>query len=201
MFFQVLSAGFVKLGFGPDQVLLLWIGTFIGSTINIPIKEYYTEHVEPIAIPTFFGMRYTLPMLRRTQHTVLAVNVGGCVIPVAVSMYLLAKWPGLVPSAVICVGICSWLTHRMARVVPGVGIALPFFMAPLTSAFLAILIAPAGLHAPVAYVTGSLGTLIGADLLNVRRIATLGSRVASIGGAGTWDGIFLSGILASVLTG
>ncbi len=51
----------------------------------------------------------------------------------------------------------------------------------------------------LAYVVGSLGTLIGADLLNLGNIQGLGAPIASIGGAGTFDGIFLTGILAVLL--
>ena len=53
--------------------------------------------------------------------------------------------------------------------------------------------------AAVAYVSGSLGTLIGADLLNLGRIQGLGAPVMSIGGAGTFDGIFLTGVVAVLL--
>ena len=53
--------------------------------------------------------------------------------------------------------------------------------------------------APVAYVSGSLGTLIGADLLNINKLSSLGGGVASIGGAGAFDGVFLSGIVAVLL--
>ena len=57
-----------------------------------------------------------------------------------------------------------------------------------------------GHHADaVAYVSGVLGTLIGADLLNLSKIKGLGAPVASIGGAGTFDGIFLTGIVAVLL--
>jgi len=42
--------------------------------------------------------------------------------------------------------------------------------------------------------------LIGADILNIRRIVNLGPPVASIGGAGTFDGVFLAGIIAVLLT-
>ena len=51
----------------------------------------------------------------------------------------------------------------------------------------------------LAYVGGSLGTLIGADLLNLGVVRGLGAPVASIGGAGTFDGIFLTGVLAVLL--
>jgi uncharacterized membrane protein len=53
--------------------------------------------------------------------------------------------------------------------------------------------------APLAYIAGSLGTLIGADLTNLSKVRGLGAPVASIGGAGTFDGIFLTGILAVLL--
>jgi len=53
--------------------------------------------------------------------------------------------------------------------------------------------------APLAYISGCLGTLIGADLLNLRVMGELGASIASIGGAGTFDGVFLTGILAVLL--
>lgn len=83
---------------------------------------------------------------------------------------------------------------------PGLGIAVPPLAPPLLAAAAALIIAP-DTAAAVAYIAGSLGTLIGADLLNLRRLGELGAGVASIGGAGTFDGIFLSGIMAVVLVG
>jgi uncharacterized membrane protein len=50
--------------------------------------------------------------------------------------------------------------------------------------------------APLADIAGSLGTLIGADLTNLDKVRGLGTPVASIGGAGTFDGILLTAILA-----
>jgi uncharacterized membrane protein len=51
----------------------------------------------------------------------------------------------------------------------------------------------------IAYVAGSVGTLVGADLLRLKDIRRLGSTAVSIGGAGTFDGIFLNGVLAALL--
>jgi uncharacterized membrane protein len=48
-------------------------------------------------------------------------------------------------------------------------------------------------------VSGTLGALIGADLTNLRGIGKLGAPMASIGGAGTFDGVFLTGIIAVLL--
>lgn len=87
----------------------------------------------------------------------------------------------------------------MARPVKGVGIATPVFIPPIAAAVLAFLLSP-GEPRTVAYVAGTLGTLIGADLLNLKKIPKLGAPVASIGGAGTFDGVFLTGIIAVLIT-
>jgi uncharacterized membrane protein len=72
------------------------------------------------------------------------------------------------------------------------------FLPVVATAVVAILLARER-AAPLAYIAGSLGTLIGADLLNLGRIGELGAPIASIGGAGTFDGIFLTGIAAVLL--
>ena len=88
--------------------------------------------------------------------------------------------------------------HLLADPVPGVGIALPVFVPALTTAIVALLLS--GRHAaPLAYISGSLGTLIGADLLNLGKLQGLGTPIASIGGAGTFDGVFLIGIVAVLI--
>ena len=51
----------------------------------------------------------------------------------------------------------------------------------------------------LAYVAGVLGTLVGADILNLRRVRALGAPVVSICGAGTFDGIYLTGVIAILI--
>jgi uncharacterized membrane protein len=45
-----------------------------------------------------------------------------------------------------------------------------------------------------------MGTLIGADLLNLGKVINAGATYLSIGGAGLFDGIFLTGIIAAFLS-
>jgi uncharacterized membrane protein len=78
------------------------------------------------------------------------------------------------------------------------GISVPIFIPPIVSAVVAMLLSRDH-AAPLAYVSGCLGTLIGADLMNFGELAGLGASVASIGGAGTFDGVFLTGVLAVLL--
>ncbi|HUM34873.1 MAG TPA: DUF1614 domain-containing protein, partial [Candidatus Saccharicenans sp.] len=146
-----------------------------------------------------------VPVAAASETTVLAINVGGAIIPSLISLYLLFHWGGLFWEFVIATGIVTFLVNRVARPVKGLGIATPALFPPLVAAlvaFLVSLISPDGFQsAPViAYVSGTLGTLIGADLLNLKKIPELGAPVASIGGAGTFDGVFLTGIIAVVLT-
>jgi uncharacterized membrane protein len=102
--------------------------------------------------------------------------------------------------AAVAVVIIAFVIHTMATPVRGVGIAVPVFAPVVVTAILAFILSRE-YAAPLAYVGGSMGTLIGADLLNLDKISGLGAPVASIGGAGTFDGIFLTGILAVLLAG
>jgi uncharacterized membrane protein len=72
------------------------------------------------------------------------------------------------------------------------------FIPPIAAALLAFIISPG--QAPIiAYISGTLGSLVGADLLNLDKIPDLRTPVASIGGAGTFDGIFLTGIISVLI--
>jgi uncharacterized membrane protein len=148
---------------------------------------------------SFFGMVYRIPQLEYGEKTtMIAVNLGGAVIPTFVSFYLLWKMPSAASYALVGVAIVAAVTHAVARPMKGVGIVTPAFIPPLAAAVLAYLL-PSGATRVVAYVSGVLGTLIGADLSNLGVIPKLGAPIASIGGAGTFDGVFLSGIIAVLL--
>ena len=69
---------------------------------------------------------------------------------------------------------------------------------PLFSAALALLLSRDN-PAPMAYISGVLGALIEADLLNWSNFKKLGAHVISIGGAGVFDGILLTGIVAALI--
>lgn len=146
---------------------------------------------------TFFGIRHVVPLVQEWPRTVIAVNVGGAVIPTLLSLYLVVK-NGLYGRSLLAVAIVAVIVHWMAYPVRGVGIAVPIFIPPVVAAGAALLLARHSAPA-LAYIAGSLGTLIGADLLNLGRIQGLGAPVTSIGGAGTFDGIFVTGILAVLL--
>jgi len=144
-------------------------------------------------------MQYVVPLVHQWPGTLLAVNIGGAVIPTIMSTYLVLRYQ-LWLRAVIAVLVIAVIIHAMATPVQGVGIAVPVFAPVVVTAILAFLLSRE-YAAPLAYIGGSMGTLVGADLMNLDKIGSLGAPVASIGGAGTFDGIFLTGILSVLLAG
>jgi uncharacterized membrane protein len=192
-----LRYAYMRLGVSSGTALFLLFGSLVGSYFNIPIAQLPEERVLAGQEIDFSGVSYVVPVVVEWPGTVIAVNVGGAVIPTVMSLYLLAKnqlWlRGLLATAGVAV-VC----YLLARPVPGLGIAEPVFVPSVITAVMAWLLSRE-YAAPLAYVSGSLGTLIGADLLNLGKIRGLGAPVASIGGAGTFDGIFLTGILAVLL--
>ncbi|HMK90104.1 MAG TPA: DUF1614 domain-containing protein [Methylocystis sp.] len=195
----VLNYAYRRLGLGPKGAMFLLLGSLLGGYVNIPIAQLPAERIRASEEFDLFGFHYVAPVVADWPGTIVAVNVGGAVIPTLLSIYLLARhriwFSGLVATAIVALA-----THLMARPVAGVGVTVPIFVPPLVTAVVALLVSR-DYAAPIAYVSGSLGTLIGADLLHLDDINRLGAPVAAIGGAGTFDGIFLTGVIAVLLAG
>jgi len=194
---HILKDVYRRIGIPPRYVLLVLLGSLLGSAINLPVAELPPEAMAADEVVDFFGVRYVVPVVEEWPRTILAVNVGGAVIPTLMSVYLLARnrlWVKAAMATAAVAAVCYWLSRPM----PGLGIAEPVFVPSVTTAIVALLLSREQ-AAPLAYIGGSLGTLIGADLLNLGSIRGLGAPVASIGGAGTFDGIFLIGIVAVLI--
>lgn len=200
IFVGVVGIAFEDVGFSPLITALILIGTLIGSLVNIPLLKLKARvPVIKEQFVSFFGVIYRIPQMEYGEKvTLVAINLGGAVIPTAVSLYLLWRAPMVTPYALVGVAVVALVTHVIARPVKGVGIVTPAFVPPIAAVVLAYAL-PSSSPRIVAYVAGVLGTLIGADLSNLHSIPKLGAPVASIGGAGTFDGVFLSGIIAVLL--
>jgi uncharacterized membrane protein len=194
---QTVRFAYTSLGISSGTALLLLLGSLVGSIFNIPIVQLPPEQVMSDHVVGFFGMQYEVPTVSHWQGTVIAVNVGGAVIPTLLSLYLIIK-RDLWAKGVVATAIVALVLHWLANPVPGLGIAVPVFVPVVTTAAVALLLSRRD-AAPLAYIAGSLGTLIGADLTNLDKVRGLGAPVASIGGAGTFDGIFLTSILAVLI--
>lgn len=193
----LLSIAFEKLGLSPMTGFSLLFASLFGSFINIPLFRIRSEMSVPdVSIRGFRLLR--LDYLLFEGYTLIAVNVGGCLIPVGFSLFLLLSTEVGLVSALAGVGFVGAVSYLVSRPIRGLGIGMPVLVAPLGAALVALLLDPAA-SAPLAYIAGTLGVLIGADVLRLKDIRYLGTPMASIGGAGTFDGIFITGIVAVLL--
>ena len=203
LFGEIMLVSLHKLHLSSLVAFTLVIAMFAGGLVNIPVRRIrrskdITTH--PLAI---YGLAEIWPELRRAvPETIIAVNFGGCLIPVGLALYEMAYLATLGLSTLIAVVVGCVVNiivcYSIARPVQGVGIAMPSFVSPIAAVTLALILAPEAAP-PVAFIIGVVGPLVGADLLHLRDIGATEIGVVSIGGAGTFDGIILSGILAAYL--
>ena len=202
-FAQVMGLALAKLRLVPQTALFVIVGIFLGSVVNIPVKRLVRH--EDVTVHPFphFGFLDRWPQFQRVRReTIVAVNLGGCVIPTMLAVYEMVQlvmdaWTYLLAVG-LAVAINTTVCYRLARPVKGIGIAMPALVPPIVAVMSALVLAP-DQAPPAAFIAGVLGPLLGADLLHLREIPRISTGMASIGGAGTFDGIVLSGILAAYL--
>jgi uncharacterized membrane protein len=205
----IIGGAFANLGFSWGTAFLILFATLAGSFVNIPLTtltnriQVYEEEFVP-----FVQILYRIPL--PAERTTLSINVGGALIPLLISVYILFESIVMTASfatailALVGVAFVTVVAHLTSRVVPGLGIVTPVFIPPLAALLcglaLSVPLGAGGMAAPViAYTSGTLGVLIGADLLNLNRVGDMAAPMVSIGGAGTFDGIFLAGVIAAFL--
>ncbi|WP_174589790.1 DUF1614 domain-containing protein [Methanocella conradii] len=189
------------LGLSPLEALLVYMAILLGSVVNIPIYEFKSPgSARPPTVP-YLGARYRLPVWQG-HRTIVAVNLGGCIIPAALSVYFalnLPFMPLLLTTIIVALGV-----FYFARPIRSVGIMVPMFIPPLLAvgaSLTSLYIDGSGFAslARMAFASGVFGTLIGADIMHLGSIRKVGSDFVSIGGAGTFDGILLTGVIATIL--
>ena len=193
-------------------VLIVFLVSLFGSYVNIPVtKVKSSQPTINYREVNFLGIRWYIPEIGfGRRETIIAINLGGAIVPVLFSIYLLLfSIPTLENNLVVAYGknlvafiIVTLVVHATAKPIRGLGIATPSFIPPITAALTATTLFPIYLNTNpfiIAYVAGTLGTLVGADLLNLNKISKLGSPMVSIGGAGIFDGVYMTGIMATLL--
>ena len=201
LFLGVTESAFEAVGFTRSEFAVILVVTLFGSFINIPVTRVSgNEPVVGYREVRYYGFTYRIPMTARQRvSTLVTINVGGALVPIFVSGYLLLMHPSLALDAIVGVLVTSFFVHLMARKVKGEGIETPALLPPIVAAIISFLIHPGAGIAVIAYISGSMGALIGADLSNLKGITDLGAPMVSIGGAGTFDGVFLTGIISVIL--
>jgi len=194
----VLTIVFEKLGLTPEAGLVLIFTSLFGSMVNLPLFSIEAKAPPAAQIPRPWRDLWRQQASGFTGRTIVAVNLGGCIVPLGISIYLISHHSLDPGEVLLTVTVVSGASFFFSRPIQGVGVGIPLFVAPAVSAITGILIGQDH-AAPLAYIGGTLGVLIGADLFRLPSIRQMGVAVASIGGAGTFDGIFLTGIVATLL--
>lgn len=172
VFGELMLASLSKLHLSPSTALTLVIAIFVGGLVNIPVKSVVNDRdvvSHPLAV---YGLSDFWPQLQRVRReTIIAVNVGGCLIPVGLVVYEIIQLatfnpPALFAVAVGCV-VNSLVCYFIARPVTGIG--MPGVISPIIAASVALLLAP-DVAAPVAFAIGVIGPLVGADLMHLKDI-------------------------------
>lgn len=194
---RAIEYAYARIGVEPRYMFLILLLTLLGSYVNIPLWRFRGDQVLAHEEVWAFGVRWVVPVLEDRSRTVIAINLGGAVISLLLSVRLMLR-RGIFGETAIAAAFVASVTYLVARPVPGIGIVVPTIVPPVAAAAAALVLSP-DVAPAVAYVAGTMGTLIGADLMNLGRVRGLGAPIVSIGGAGTFDGIFVTGILAVLL--
>lgn len=197
-----------KLHLSPEMAMLSIVGMLAGGLVNIPLVRLQREEEQPLLHGTLYGPLGWIPIPRQPTQTILAINFGGCIVPMLLAIYEIglmvqASEQRVLLALLLASAVNVIVCYRASRVVPGLGIAMPGFVSPLVAVGMAWILLGGEYQdtyrAPVAFVAGVAGPLIGADLLHFRDFTRVAAGVVSIGGAGTFDGIVLSGLLAALI--
>lgn len=200
---DAMLAALSKLGLNAYQSVVAVISIFLGSMVNIPVTRFENRSQVQDSASSMFGIeRRIFTGMQQEGSILLAVNLGGCILPLIIAAYQLIRLYDLGAHYMLGCGVVVvaniLICQQTAKPVENMGIAIPALIPAIAAALLALLFVPDQAPA-VAFTAGVLGPLIGADLLHINEIKKMGTPIASIGGAGTFDGIVLSGIVATLL--
>jgi uncharacterized RDD family membrane protein YckC/uncharacterized membrane protein len=180
-----------RCGFARREVGLLLVGGLVGTALSLT------------------GL-YAVPLIIY-QGSLLAIDMGGAVIPVVLSVYLIRFKKLNIPLLIVAIGIVGTLTYMTTEFRPSIGIVseFPYYMFPSFCAIaIALIVYREKLTSaiPFAYASTTLGVLIGADIVRIPQVMVgleqareemnLPIAAGSIGGAGGLDLVFLGGLIA-----
>lgn len=208
LFLRLSETAFEMVGFDHWHASLAVFGSVLGSLVDIPLRA------SPItAYPEWYvslaGM-YSQDAALSFHPVYLAVNVGGCIIPLVISTHMLLRGRAPAGKAFLGIAVVAVVTYLVAMPVPKEGIILPFWLSPALAAVCGLVLAGGYRRAPtLSYISGTVGTLLGADIFMLLtpgilpELSPLKAQMKplflSIGGAGVFDGIFLTGVMSVLL--
>lgn len=189
---KISGVAFNKLGFPSEYSVYYLFLSILGSYVNIPLTSIKSKvHQFDLQLSGHSDSSHDIE-----RSTFISVNLGGAIIPVIMSLFLYTLVNSVI--AFLCILVMTAIVHKISKPVKGSGMAIHVVLPPLLAAAVALMMSPQ--DAPlIAYISGTIGCLIGIDILNLKKLPDLGVPAVSIGGSGTFDAIFLTGIISVLL--
>jgi len=211
---SIVAEAFSRLGLTTFQGVLMFMAIVVGRTVNIPV--FTSQRLVMVRRPRV--VTCTMDSAGRSscldeepaselKRQVFAVNVGGCLLPLLLSLtFLLGTaqgaaaqgWGWIGFALVVVAGGC----YAITRPHPLTGLRIPLFIPALMTFLSVYFFVPEPIRPLAAYVAGTMGTILGgnvAPLLTPRIRNRVATPLVSIGGAGTFGGVLVAGVLAVLL--
>jgi len=179
--YYFISTAFEEVGFRWWEASMIVFSSIIFGTVNIPLLYY--------------------------KNWSIGINVGGALLPIIISIYLTLSRK-VAGRSIIGILIVAYVAYNVTTVSNN-GIVSPFpywLLPPMAASLYSLLVGYKSKKktASIAYISGTLGVLLGADLLHLNELISRDVpryTMASIGGAAILDMVFLTGIIAVLIDG
>jgi uncharacterized membrane protein len=201
----LLVLGFETVGFRLSEAVLIFVGSTLLFLISFPsILLYFRGSLGigiidvPLGILAFQGFFVVGP----SNNLAIGFDVAGFLIPFFISLKMIFDRRSPIRASLIGIAFVAVVSYVSSAYVAGEGVVISnIYLIAIAASIIGIVLANRQWRSvgPIAYVSGSLGVLLGADLVRIGDILTYqptSFAFASIGGAGVFDAIFLVGVLA-----
>ncbi len=201
----LLILGFETVGFKLWEALLIFLGsTLLYFTLDPSVLLYFRGFIGLGVIDMPLGLLAFQGIVSVGPHKNLAIgfDVAGFLIPFVVSVSMIADRRSPAVASLIGIACVAGISYLTSDYIAGQGVVIENIVAIAAAAgVLGIIFARRQWQqvGPISYVSGSLGVLLGADLVRAFDILDYQPQhfaIASFGGAGVFDAIFLVGVIA-----
>lgn len=198
IFYLTLTKAFRYMGFSSSEAVLIVLVSFL----------FFILELLGLSI-VIFGFDISNIYLFSYNNWNVGINIGGGIIPIVISIYLYFKknldWKKI-SIAIIVVAIFTYLI-TYADPTKGIVAKIPLAFVPaLIASILSIILLYKDFKkaAPFAYISGTIGVLIGADFFHLYELLNHPIEMttnAVIGGGIILDMVFITGIIAVIVDG
>jgi uncharacterized membrane protein len=186
-------------------LFLMLAGMLLLSSTEIPVYRIRTKKPEfSDEEKKLLSEFYSVPLAEELEaddelvfNTSITLNLGGFILPLILVMYTVVNNPSF--ASLVIMLIIVVITHLLTEIKSGIGIVIPDHLGILSFPF-ALILDPENV-ASLVLVSGVFGMLIGmvTSLFNINE-KTKGSAFMNLGGAGNFRAIYITVLLAVLLS-